>query len=739
MRLTTILLAALLFGTGAPAALAQDEPRPPVGTVTDFGVQSTALTVFEGFFGADTTGRPVVYSVQMGTPGVLAVVDPVTREHLHTATMADSSGAWAVTQASDGSVYTGSYPNAHVYRYDPQSDEMTDLGAPVPGQTVLYGFQPGEDGKIYGGTYPGAHAFSYSPSEGFRDLGVMYEGQQYVVDVAVDTEREVLWAAVGSAGHLVRMDLRTGEKRDIWPEELRGDANYPADINLVGGKLFVKRNKLDGIVLDPDTGAVLARDFTISSRGTTRVADGSYVYFTSGTALWRYDLTTDTPEPVPGPVTAGGPGVGWGFVDGRLYGLIGNYAQDALSYDPATGASERFKLPFPAQPIDINNVSAGQDGKIYTNLYINGTVATLDPATGKVTELGRVAQTDGWFWHEGTMYLGTYPNGAVLRYDPSQPFRSGSNPRELFRLIGDGQNRPHAFAAAAGKLYVGTTPDYGLWGGALTVYDFATGEHDVIKAPVADQGVISLLARDGTLWGGTTINGGGGTTPKADEAKIFTFDLATGTKTSEFVPVPGADSITSIVEGPDGLLWGLADGELFVLDPDTSEVRRRVDLPGGYGGVQDELHVNPDEHVYASLDGHLLRIDPLSMDVTELREDGTYRSSQDAAGNLWFRSGVKGANNAVQGGARLLRYTPPADACAGSDLSREVTIKDVGSGVPNRYRPDGCTIEDLIKDEDHTGSGLVGHVGKVVGQLITAKAITAAEGTKLIEAARRAS
>lgn len=738
MRLTTIVLSALLLVATAAPATARAEPEPPIGAVTDFGVQSTALTVFEGFFGADATGHDVVYGVQMGTPGVVSVIDPVTREHLRTAELPGSSGAWGITQASDGAVYAGSYPNAHVYRYDPAGGETTDLGAPVAGQTVLYGFQPGKDGRIYGGTYPGAHAFSYSPAEGFRDLGAMAEGEQYVIDVAVDPEREVLWAAVGTGGHLIRMDLRTGDKRDIWPEALRGDPNHPYDINLVGGKLFVKRSKLQAIVLDPDTGAVLADGFVISSRGTTRVADGQYVYFTSGTALWRYDLTTDTPEPVPGPVTAGGPAVGWGFVDGRLYAVIGNYFGDALSYIPATGASERFKLPFPAQPIDINNVSAGQDGMIYTNLYINGNIATLDPASGTVAELGRVAQTDGWFWHEGKMYLGTYPNGGIMVYDPAQPFKSGTNPRELFRLIDEGQNRPQAFATAGGRLYIGSTPDYGMWGGALTVYDYATGEHTVTRAPVADQGVISLLVRGNTLWGGTTVNGGGGTEPKAEEARLFTYDLATGTKTSELTPVPGADSITSIVQGPDGMVWGLADGVLFILDPASAKVTRRIKLPAGYSGVQDELHVNPDEHVYASLDGYLIRVDPLSKAVTVLRDTGTYRSAQDAAGNLWFRSGVKDANNAVQGGAHLLRYTPPADACPGSDLTPHVVVKTSDSRVANRYRPDGCTVEDLVQDEKYAGPELTRHVAKVVAGLVASKTITAVEAAKILSATRDA-
>ncbi|TMR97688.1 hypothetical protein [Nonomuraea basaltis] len=720
MRILSVLLSALLAAS------------PAQGTVTDFGVQSTALTVFEGYFGTGQGGRPAVFSIQMGTPGVVAEVDPVTRELRDTVQLPGSSGGWGITQTDDGTVYAGTYPNGHLYSFKPGSDEATDLGQVVPGELYAYGLQANKNGTVYGGTYPGARAFSYSPAEGFRDLGAMFEGQQYVVDIAIDPDRQLLWAAVGSAGHLIRMDLNSGDKRDIWPEALRGDPNYPYGINLVAGKLFVKRSKGQALVLDPDSGAVLADGFTMSSRGTTKVAKDGYVYFTSGTELWRYDLAANRPEQVPGPVIAGGAAVGWGFVDGTLYAAIGNYNAAAFSYDPRTGAVQRFKLPFPYQPIDINNVTAGPDGRIYTNLYINGNVAVLDPATGQVTQLGRAAQTDGWFWKDGKLYLGTYPNGAIMYYDPAKPFVSGTNPRELFRLIGDGQNRPVAFASAGSKIYIGSTPDYGLWGGALTVYDESTGEHTVLRAPVADQAVNSLTVLGDTLWGGTSVNGGGGTSPKATEAKLFTYDLATGIKRDEHTPVPGASSITSLVKGPDGLLWGLADGALFIVDPATAQVVRRVKLPAGYSGVQDELHVNPDEHVYASLDGRLFRIDPLSMKFTVARDSGVYRSSQDGSGNIWFRSGTKDAAGAVQGGARLLRYTPPPDGCPRSDLSRTVRVKDRDSGVANRYRSDGCTIEDLIEDEKYSGARLIAHVAKKSAELVASGLITPQEAARII-------
>ncbi|MEQ7011247.1 twin-arginine translocation signal domain-containing protein [Actinopolymorpha sp. B17G11] len=629
-------------------------PTPP-GIVTDFGVLSTALTLHEAHLGSDGDGKPVFYGIQMGTPGVISVIDPISRELLRTIPLAGSSGGWGITQASDGLVYAGTYYEGRLYQYNPSTDEVVDLGTPAAGQTYLYGLRPGIDGRVYGGTYSGAHTFSYSPAEGARDFGPMFEGQFYAVDTAVDPERNILWAAIGSAGHLVRLDLTTGEKRDILPEQYRDAPSYPYDINLVSGRLFVKLSqKGTAFVLDPDTGDVIADGFTMTSRGTSPLApDGESVYFTSSGQLWRYDLTTEAPAPAldaSGQPIATGAGVGWGFINGVLYAAIGNYAGQALWYDPDAGTHESFTLPFPPQAIDIANVTAGPDGKVYSNLFINGNMASFDPATETVTTLGRLGQADGFGWHDGLLYAGVYPYGGVWVYDPSQPYSLGTNPRDLFRLQNDhGQNRPVAITGTPDTLYVGSTPDYGQWGGALTAYDFATESYTVRRNIVTDQAVVSLAVVGVTLWGGSSIAGGGGTTPKATEAKLFAVDLATGEKTAEYTPVREAGAIDSLIEGPDRRLWGLAGGTLFVFDPALRTVVRRKDLPGGSSHWQDELHVNPDGYVYVSSDGQLLRIDPRSFKVLVIRPSGTRRLDQDDVGNLWFSDG-----------ARLLRYASQA-------------------------------------------------------------------------------
>jgi hypothetical protein len=80
--------------------------------------------------------------------------------------------AWAV--APDGSLYGGNAGDGQLFRLDPATGKVTNLGKPamMPRMTGL-GFAA--DGKLYGvtGGEPGyAHLFSWDPAgRGFVDLG----------------------------------------------------------------------------------------------------------------------------------------------------------------------------------------------------------------------------------------------------------------------------------------------------------------------------------------------------------------------------------------------------------------------------------------------------------------------------------------------------------------------------------------------------------------------------------------
>lgn len=730
------------------------------GSFTDLGHTVTALTIMEGAFGKGPHGGDAVYAVVASEQAKLNIVDPRTRELIKAIPLPGASGAWGVTVATDGNVYVGTYYNGHLFRYEPDADRLVDLGQAVSGQGYLYSLVPGPDGGVFGGTYPGAHLFSYSSEAGFTDYGRMDPEQNYVRSVAYDADHGFVFAGIGARAGLVREDLDSGERRDFLPPAFSDYAEV-YDLDYVGGRLFVKLHPgPDLAVLDPVTGEV--QDITVAatgetvqtvpivSRGTAPLApDGRSVYYTAGnSALMRYDIPTSTVHEVPveggAPEAGDGAGIGFGWLPASddpartvLFALSGNYAGRAFTYDPEAGALDRYTLPFERVPTDLSHLHAGPDGdgKVYTSAYINGDAGVYDPATGQTTQYRRLGQAEGWTWRDGRLYIGTYPAGRLLEYNPTQPWVVGTNPRELFSLQDNEQNRPTALLDAADKLFVGTTPGYGERGGALTVHDFTTGTHRVHRHIVQGQTISSLATIDGTLFGGSSIAGGGGTDPIATEAKIFTWDVATGRKTGEFAPIQGTYSINALLAGPDGNLWGLADGTLFILDPESHEVLYETTIFDGNAGETDgELILHPDEHIYGHSAGRLFRVDPLSKEVSVVREGGTRRLTLDPRGDFYLLHTGDGTNM-----NRLLRYRPPHDSCADSDVRARVYTGEVDSGVPNRYTGDGCTINDLIRDDrDWPSHGsFVKHVAVLTEDLVDRGVLTAAEADRVIAAAGR--
>lgn len=756
-RCFAVLLAMIIVACWpSPAAAA-----PQQGTFTDLGPTVTSLTVMEGTYAKGPNGEDAVYAAVAGDNAKLNIIDVRSRELIKAIPLPGASGGWGYTTASDGSVYVGSYYDGHLFRYEPEADRLTDLGRILPSEGYLYHLVPGENGVIYGGTYPNAHLFSYSPTEGVTDYGRMDPEQKYVRSVAYDHDHGYLFAGIGAQAGLVRIDLATGERTDFLPESLQGYA-FVYDLDYVGGRLMVKVHDgpdiklavLDPVtgeqqsIIDGTTGETVDRT-PIVSRGTAPLApDGRSVYYTAaGGALWVYDIPTSTVNPVevggePAVVDGAGLTFAWLPADDDpsrqvLHGLAGNYAGRAFTYDPQAGSLDTYSLPFERVPVDLSQVYAGADGdgKVYTSAYINGDLGVYDPASDTLEQFPRLGQVEGWTWHDGKLYIGTYPNGNLLEYDPTKPWGNG-NPRQLASLAGDHkQNRPTAVVAEGSKLYAGTTPDYGEHGGALTVLDLESGDYDVHRHIVENQTVSSIAVVEDVLFGGTSIAGGGGTSPIAGEAVIFTADPETGEKTGEFAPVPGAYSINALLVGPDQNLWGLADGTLFVLDPKTHEVLSTTKIFDGNAGETDgDLVIVGGEYVYGHSAARLFRIDPLSKEATMINQGGTRRLTVDPRGDLYLLHTGEGTNM-----NRLLRYRPAADACPGSDLRATVFTGTLDSTVANRYADDGCTLNDLIRDDRKWPSHgkFVAHVARLGEQWQQAGLITSAEAEALNRAAAK--
>ncbi|HWD78900.1 MAG TPA: hypothetical protein VG497_08460 [Kribbella sp.] len=725
---------------------------PSADVIKDLGSPVSSLTVMEGAVGRTPDGRDVVYAVPAGENARLNVVDLHSRELLRTVPLAGAAGGWAIVVVPNGDVYLGTYANAHLYRYSPVTGEVTDLGQPIPGQSQIYGLTSDPEGNVYAGTYPNAHAFKYDATTGeVTDYGSLDPVQQYARSTVYDPDHNKLFVGVSTPNaRLLRIDVATKAVEDITPPGTT--AKDFIDLDYAGGRVFANASSRL-VVVDAVTGEQLkytdattgqqVMDYPIAARGVSPAGPGG-VYFTDNTLkLTHYNLDTNTVGPVtPARTLTRGASIGYGWVTENgvpvLYGLAGNYSGGTFRYNPADGTLAQWSSPFQYVPSPLmHELADPSTGKVFVNVYLNGSTAIYDPATGKSTVTTRQGQVEGWAWDgHGKMYVGIYPYGRLSLWDPTQP-DSPTNPKELFSLVdSDHQNRPVAVVPDGDHVYVGTTPAYGEYGGALTVYDVPTGAHTVYRNLVTDQTIASIVPDGNDVWLGSSIEGGQGTEPKASEAHLVKVDPATGQLLTDIVPVPGAASINELITGPDGNIWGLADGIVFAVDPATGAVQRLLPVFSGFTGSQDGALSWRDGYLYGVTGGRLFVLDILSGQTTVLRDHGLNRLTQTPDGTYYTLLRPDGYVNPTN----LASYTPPVDPCPQSDVRPTVWTGNIDSHVQNRFLTYGCTLTDVLpsaKADWPSHSAYVSAVVKKVQQLQADRSIERWEGTLIVLAAAR--
>ncbi|GAA1154629.1 hypothetical protein GCM10009630_60950 [Kribbella jejuensis] len=725
---------------------------PSADVVKDLGSPVSSLTIMEGAVGRTPDGRGVVYAVPAGENARLNVVDLHSRQLLRTVPLPGAAGGWAIVVVPNGDVYLGTYANAHLYRYSPVTGEVTDLGQPIPGQSQIYGLTSDPDGNVYAGTYPNAHAFKYDATTGeVTDYGSLDPVQQYARSTVYDPDHNKLFVGVSTPNaRLLRIDVATNAVEDITPPGIT--AKDFIDLDYADGRVFANASSRL-VVVDAVSGEQLkytdattgqqVMDYPIAARGVSPAGPGG-VYFTDNTLkLIHYDLATNTVGPVmPVRTLTRGASIGYGWVTENgvpvLYGLAGNYSGGTFRYNPADGTLAQWSSPFQYVPSPLmHELADPSTGKVFVNVYLNGSTAIYDPATGKSTVTTRQGQVEGWAWDgHGKMYVGIYPYGRLSLWDPTKP-DSSTNPKELFSLVdSDHQNRPVAVVPDGDHVYVGTTPAYGEYGGALTVYDVPTGAHTVYRDLVTDQTIASIVPDGNDVWLGSSIEGGQGTEPKASEAHLVKVDPATGQVLTDIVPVPGAASINELITGPDDNIWGLADGIVFAVDPATGVVKRLLPVFSGFTGSQDGALSWRDGYLYGVTGGRLFVLDILSGQTTVLRDHGLNRLTQTPDGTYYTLLRPDGYINPTN----LASYTPPVDPCPHSDLRPTVWTGNIDSHVQNRFLTYGCTLTDVLPDAGAdwpSHSAYVSAVVKKVHELEGDGSIARWEGTLVIVAAAR--
>jgi len=214
------------------------------------------------------------------------------------------------------------------------------------------------------------------------------------------------------------------------------------------------------------------------------------------------------------------------------------------STDP-TVAPRTLDLDWRGGGSNIFVIHRGPDGQIYGSSFLPEHLFRCAPDGGGMTDLGRCSASLGEAYtlgnfSDGTMAIASYPSSHVSLYDPRRPYHfdhtANSNPRDIGRLDDVGL-RPIAMAvvpALAGpgartiseRMWIGSAPDYGLWGGTLAWLDPQTLASASHRNLVPDCAPYSLLwlPELRQLLVGMTIEGGNGTRPKARHGSFVLWD-----------------------------------------------------------------------------------------------------------------------------------------------------------------------------------------------------------------------
>ncbi len=651
----SILIAILIF-PGELATGITGNDSIPSERFTNLGTQLKAAVMRSGLFATTRDGRELVYGVVLGKPARLVGFDISKGNLVVDVPMEGSPGSRGMTVATDGWLYIGD-SGGKLFRHIPGTSVIENLGFPLPSERYIWDVVAGEDGEVFGATYPGCRVFRYHPEEGFSAVTetALVEGENYAHSIAYHASARKLYVGVGSHASLIELDPVNGSKRELLPPEYQGKAGFASPVRIVegftdGDRLLVQ---VAGKTLMYNLSTVkLERELpSFHVKAVVKSLTDDRLYYTSGNRLYAYNVARPNDPAVEVAACSRAYAMMWGK-DRHLHVMgIENISATLFHYAPATRKSRSVDLDVPKQPVSIHLTATGPGGRIWTGGFPIGTHAAYDPSTGKTENYYGLSQSESITAAGDHLYFGNYPGARLYVYDTRKAWdMKHGNPRQIGAI--QKHDRPHgaAYLPDLDKMYFGTVPKYGLLGGALIEYDIRQGSLKRFDDVAGDLSVIKLLYHEGMVIAGTSVYGGMGVKPSAEEASIFGWDPVRHKKIFELIPVPGAQTITSLIQGPDGNVWGVADATLFVFNPGKRKVLSTHQLFETYKPRRwrdFSLVMHPSGKLYGTGNDHLFMMDPESKHFTLLTGEAS-GLSMDNSGALYF----------IRAGTELWRYDP---------------------------------------------------------------------------------
>ncbi len=561
------------------------------GTFEDLGIPVTKAGLMGSIVGPDENGemtRLYFNFNQDAAPLFLVQVDPATGR-ARQFNSPQGPGAWGFIVGPDKKIYLGTWDGGLILRFDPAAPDkgIEVVGKPSASERYIWMYTVGADNKLYGCTYPGAKIVSYDPATGrMEDLGRMDTTEQYARSIAAD-RRGWVYVGIGMArGSIVAFEIKTRKHR----------LAVPAD-HVVQGC---------GEVWDGDDGHAYGRL-------------GSHVYrLLDGKAaeINEADAAAAPPQRLK---------------DGRVLAgatLDGTYTLR----DAKTGATEVKKFAYRGAGSRVFVVGEGPRGVIYGSTAMPLELFWYDPRSREMKNPGNPTSVRGEIYSfahlDGKLYACAYPGGWLSIYDPTRPWDYGTKPENNpygFGNIGDGHLRPRAMIVGADRrIYIGSLPPYGQLGGAMAVFDpKAVTVAENYRNLIPNQSIVALVWEPaaGLVFGGSSIEGGGGSHPTEKDAHLFAWDPIRKKKVVDLVPIAGRGAVLSLAEAHGRVFAILTGPTLVVYDVARKAIVHRADIAIGRP-LEISLQRWKDGRIYGLTNRCIYTIDPKTYAVKELAAPG---------------------------------------------------------------------------------------------------------------------
>jgi len=638
----------LLLPSGAQAASEQVSKlsKMKFGTPVNMGYPITSVSINDGVMGVED-GKQVLYTTASTTPAVFNVIDVKNNERIRDFELAGVAQSWRHVITSDGTVYIGAITSSgtgELWSYSPVTKTVQKLKV-MGSEKSVWSMTTDPSGNVYIGTYDNGKLFQYNPkTKELRDYGTLLAGHNYIRSMAYHDG--YIYAGMALPFEVVKVNVETGASEVISDEVPgilgleHGKIEFAYDMAVVDKYLFVKASgEESGLVMvyynlekkkweDKFIGVDPVSNRGVMSYNQIPVADGK-AYVPAHGGILEVDLTTLETRNTGISFATSLRGAAW--VDMKDPELTSDRTIVTIQANGKLSALDvkkgiRKDLPGVAAkggPIPIHNMERGTDGRLYMSAYPGGNGGVFDPRTNQSFSF-LIGQAEGIISVGNKVYYGIYPGGDIYEVDITGG--KMSDPKLLF-TIGSSQDRPYKMEYADGKLIIGTIPDYGKLGGALTIYDLATGDKQVYRDIIKDHSIIGLAYKDGKIYGSTTKSGGLNTNMPANDPEVFVWDIEKKAMTmhTPLTALKGLGThrmISGLTFGPDGLLWGGVDGILFALNPDDLSIVKQKNI---YSDVKDYGMWRPyyfrwgeDGLLYAGLANRMTVVDPDTLDYRSL-------------------------------------------------------------------------------------------------------------------------